>query len=58
MKVKVELIIETDFYDEEIFNQRIENLIKNGYVVGEGDSPCSLNSKLEKFDMYIVEEKK
>jgi len=55
MKVKVELEIETDFYDEEIFQKKIESMITNKYL---SDGMLGKDSKLEKFDMYILEEKK
>ena len=55
MKVKIELEIETDFYDEEIFQKKIESMITNKYL---SDGMLGKDSKLIKFDMYIVEENK
>ena len=58
MKVKVELEIETDFYDEEAVSNKMEELITKGDMRNKTDKLFSDNSKLIKFDMYITEEKK
>jgi len=57
MKVKVELEIETDFYDEEAVSNKMEELITKGDIRNKSDRLFSDNSKLIKFDMYIVGEK-
>jgi hypothetical protein len=52
MKVKVEILIETNFYDEEIFLKRIEEI-----VMANKEKSLSAESKVIKFNMYISEEK-
>jgi hypothetical protein len=54
MKVKVEIEIETESFDEETFANKIEELITSPGYKGGG---FSKGSKLIKFDMFIMEEK-